>query len=72
MERATLTAKEAAAFLGISYWLILELVKRKKLKAIHAGGRVLFRESSLISWMDSQEKEGVIIEDESPKLRRAK
>ncbi|MDW7685179.1 MAG: helix-turn-helix domain-containing protein [Bacillota bacterium] len=53
--RATLTAKEAAEYLGVSYWLILELVKRKELGCIRAGGRVLFRQSSLDEWMDQQE-----------------
>ncbi|OPX88284.1 MAG: Helix-turn-helix domain protein [Pelotomaculum sp. PtaB.Bin104] len=57
--RATLTAKEAAGYLGISYWLLLELVKRKEVPAIHAGRRILFRTASLDAWMDSQEKESV-------------
>jgi len=68
--RVTMYANEAAAYLGISYWLLLELVKRGKLRPIKAGGRYLFRESSLIAWMDSQERGAV--EDEVPKLRRAK
>lgn len=31
MQRITLTAKEAAEYLGISYWLITQLVKRKQI-----------------------------------------
>ena len=31
MQRTTLTAKEAAEYLGISYWLITQLVKRKQI-----------------------------------------
>ena len=30
IKRTTLTAKEAAEYLGISYWLITQLVKRKQ------------------------------------------
>jgi len=70
-QRATLTAKEAAEYLGISYWLLLELVKRGKMKVIRAGGRYLFRESSLIVWMDQQEQ-GETEGETLPKLRRAK
>lgn len=31
MQRTTLTAKEAAEYLGISYWLITQLVRRKQI-----------------------------------------
>ena len=53
--RATLTAKEASQFLGCSYWQLLEMVKRHEIGAIHIGKRVLFREKTLIEWMDIQE-----------------
>lgn len=68
--RVTLTAREAAAHIGISYWLILELVKRGELNCIKAGGRKLFRQSGLDDWMARQEAgEG---RGERPVLRRAK
>ncbi len=54
--RATITAREAAKYLNISYWLVLELVKRKEIPAIHAGRRVLFRVETLDRWMDEQEE----------------
>lgn len=56
MERMTLTAKEAANFLGLSYWLILEMCKRKKLPHVKAGSRVLFRRETLVLWLENQEK----------------
>ncbi|KJS18545.1 MAG: hypothetical protein VR69_00155 [Peptococcaceae bacterium BRH_c4b] len=68
-QRATLTAKEAAEVLGISYWLVLELVKRKKIPAIHAGSRVLFRLESLNKWLDEQEQGSLRQEPERGKLR---
>lgn len=70
VRRVTLNAQEAADFLGISYWLLLELIKRGKIKPIRAGGRYLFRETGLIAWMEAQEQG--VVEDEKPLLRRAK
>ena len=55
MERQTLTAKEAASYLGISYWLLLELTKRRELPYIAAGSRKLFRRESLDRWLSDQE-----------------
>jgi excisionase family DNA binding protein len=55
MKRLTLNAKEAAEILGISYWLILELAKKGGIPHVRAGNRVLFRESSLLQWLDEQE-----------------
>lgn len=54
-KRATVTAKEAAEYVGVSYWLILELAKRKEIPVIYAGRRVLFRIETLNRWMDTQE-----------------
>jgi excisionase family DNA binding protein len=59
MARSTLRAKEAAAYLGISYWLILELAKKKEIPHIRAGSRVLFRRESLDEWMQNQEAASV-------------
>ena len=43
LQRTTLTAKEAAEYLGISYWLITQLVKRKQIPCSRVGKRILFR-----------------------------
>lgn len=37
IQRTTLTAKEAAEYLGISYWLITQLVKRKQIVVVIGG-----------------------------------
>lgn len=52
-------AKEAAAYVGISYWLLLELTKKHELPFIAAGGRKLFRKESLDLWMANQEAQSV-------------
>lgn len=69
-QRATLTAKEAAEYLGISYWLILELVKRKEIGCVKVGrSRILFRRQSLDDWMTAQESQST--EKSRQGLRRA-
>ena len=47
IQRTTLTAKEAAEYLGISYWLITQLVKRKEIPCSRVGKRILFRKEDL-------------------------
>ncbi len=59
MGRSTLTAKEAAKYLGISYWKVLEMAKRGEIPHIRAGSRVLFRRESLDQWMLEQEQASV-------------
>lgn len=56
IQRVTFTAKEASQYLGISYWLLLELIKRGQIRAIRAGGRYLFRKGGLDAWMSRQEE----------------
>lgn len=52
---ATMTAKAAAEYLGLSYWAILELAKAGKIRHIRTAGRVLFRQGSLDKWLTEQE-----------------
>ena len=40
VERTTLTMKETAEYLGISYWLVNQLVRRKQIPCARVGGRV--------------------------------
>lgn len=47
VERKTLTMKETAEYLGISYWLVNQLVRRKQIPCARVGGRVLFRVQAL-------------------------
>ena len=56
VERTTLTMKETAKYLGISYWLVNQLVRRKQIPCARVGGRVLFRVQALNEYL--REKEG--------------
>ena len=56
VQRATLKAKEAAGYLGISYWKLLELVKAGDGPPhIRAGNRILFRTETLDAWLSQLE-----------------
>ena len=71
-QRETMDAKQAAALLGISTWLLYELVKRKEIPCAKAGRRVLFRRQTLLQWLAEQEAASVMPEPEPGKIRRVK
>lgn len=55
----TMTAKEAALYIGISYWLLLEMTKQNKVPFISCGSRKLFRKEALDNWMTEREKNSI-------------
>ena len=57
--RTTLTMKETAEYLGVSYWLVTQLVKRKKIPCSRVGGKVLFRKESLDNYLQKQEEASI-------------
>ena len=59
VQRTTLTMKEAAEYLGISYWLINQLVRRKQIPCSKVGGKFLFRVQALDEYLSSKEKESI-------------
>lgn len=59
VQRTTLTMKEAAKYLGISYWLINQLVRRKEIPCSKVGGKFLFRVQVLDEYLSSKEQESV-------------
>ena len=59
VQRTTLTMKEAAEYLGVSYWLINQLVRRKELPCSKVGGKFLFRVQVLDEYLSSKEQESV-------------
>ena len=59
IQRTTLTMKEAAEYLGISYWLINQLVRRKEIPCSKVGGKFLFRVQVLDEYLSSKEQEAV-------------
>ena len=56
VERTTLTMKETAKYLGISYWLVNQLVRRKQIPCARVGGRVLFRVQALDEYLKEKEE----------------
>ena len=59
VQRTTLTMKEAAEYLGISYWLINQLVRRKEIPCSKVGGKFLFRVQALEEYLNNKEKESI-------------
>lgn len=59
VERTTLTMKETAEYLGISYWLVNQLVRRKQIPCARVGGRVLFRVSALEDYLREKEDNSI-------------
>lgn len=59
LQRTTLTMKEAAEYLGISYWLINQLVRRKQIPCSKVDGKFLFRVQALDEYLNRKEKESV-------------
>ena len=59
VQRTTLTMKEAAEYLGISYWLINQLVRRKEIPCSKVGGKFLFRVQVLDEYLSYKEQESV-------------
>lgn len=55
----TMKAEDAAKYIGISYWLILEMTKRNEIPFIACGGRKLFRKEALDKWMEDEEKKSI-------------
>ncbi len=59
VERTTLTMKEAAEYLGISYWLTNQLVRRKQLPCSKVGGKFLFRVQALDDYLTKKEQDSI-------------
>lgn len=51
--------KEAADYLGISYWLINQLAKRKQIPCSKVGGKYLFRVKALDEYLTQKEEASV-------------
>ena len=59
VERTTLTMKETAEYLGISYWLVNQLVRRKQIPCARVGGRALFRVQALDEYLKEKEEKSL-------------
>lgn len=56
IERTTLTMDEVAEYLGVSYWLVGQLVRKNELPHFRVGGKILFRKKIIDNFMEEQEK----------------
>lgn len=56
IERTTLTTEETAKYLGVSYWLVGQMVRKNEIPHFRVGGRILFRKKSIDYYMEQQEK----------------
>lgn len=56
-QQITMSAQDAARYLGISYWLITQMVKKGEIPHIRLGKKIFFRKQTLDQFMDVQEKE---------------
>jgi len=59
VQRTTLTMKEAAEYLGVSYWLINQLVRRREIPCSKVSGKFLFRVQVLDEYLSNKEQESV-------------
>lgn len=59
IKRTTLTMKEASEYLGISYWLINQLVRKKQIPYCKVGGKYLFRVQALDGYLANMEQESI-------------
>ena len=59
VERTTLTMRETAEYLGISYWLVNQLVRRREIPCARVGGRVLFRVQALDEYLKEKEEKSL-------------
>ena len=59
VKRTTLTMRETAEYLGISYWLVNQLVRRKQIPCARVGERVLFRVQALDEYLKEKEENSI-------------
>ena len=59
IERTTLTMKEAAEYLGISYWLTNQKERTKQLQCSKFGGKFLFRVQALDDYLTKKEQDSI-------------
>ena len=59
IHRTSLTMKVASEYLGISYWLINQLVRRKQMPCSKVGGKYSFRVPALDEYLTKMEQEAI-------------
>ena len=59
IQRTTLTMKEVAEYLGVSYWLINQLVRKKQIPCSKVGRKYLFRVQALDEYLKNMEQKSI-------------
>lgn len=59
IQKTTLTMKEVSEYLGISYWLVNQLVRKKQIPCSKVGGKYLFRVQALDEYLTKMEQESI-------------
>lgn len=59
MARHMLSANEAADYLKISYWTVLEKAKKGTIPCVKIGARVLFSQEGIDAWIESRENQSI-------------
>ena len=62
--------KEASEYLGISYWLINQLVRKKQIPYCKVGGKYLFRVQALDEYLKNMEQESMKLDYKESEERR--
>ena len=52
-------ARQAAEYVGISYWTLLDLARQGKIPHFRGGNRLLFRQATLDEWMTQEEEASI-------------
>lgn len=65
-------AKTSAEYLGISYWSMTELARKKKIPFVPIGDRPHFRKETLDQWVIDQECASVKLEVNRFGIRKIK
>ena len=60
VQRTTLTMKEASEYLGISYWIINQLVRKKQIPYCKVGGKCLFRIQALDEYLRNMQLQSML------------
>ena len=63
MQRRTMTAKQAANYLGVSYWKLLDLVKKGQIRHIKIGKKLLFTEERVWEFIEKCESKSIKTEE---------
>ncbi|OMF37469.1 hypothetical protein BK133_05275 [Paenibacillus sp. FSL H8-0548] len=62
MKRQTLNVQDTADYLGVSQWLIYDMVRLKQIPAVRIRGRIFFRIATLNQWMTDKESDALVQE----------